>query len=274
MAWTPFTRLDHDRSGQRYTSDMTAREYALISPYLPDQPWLGRKRRTDLRAVVDAVFYVLQNGCPWANLPKDFPPKSTVYWYFRRFLEDGTWARIHDALYGECRDLEGREAQPGAAIIDSQSVKTGPNAQGSVGYDAGKKIKGRKRHIMTDTVGLLLKCDVHSAGIQDRDGAACLFDKLTARFPFLEVIIGDGGYAGERVANAAPRPVKIVRRSHTMKGFQVLPKRWIVERTLAWISANRRMARDFERQADVAKAYIQIAMIKLMTRRLARCVNF
>jgi transposase len=112
-------------------------------------------------------------------------------------------------------------------------VKAGPNAQGSAGYDAGKKIKGRKRHIMTDTVGLLLKCDVHSAGIQDRDGVAGLFDKLTARFPFLEVIIGDSGYAGERVANAAPRPVKIIRRSDTMKGFQVLPKRWIVEQTLA-----------------------------------------
>lgn len=274
MAWTPFTRLEHDRSWQRYTSDMTDREFALISAYLPDQPRLGRKRRTDLHSVVDAVFYVLQNGCPWANLPKDFPPKSTVYWYFRRFLEDGTWARIHDALYGECRELEGREAQPGAAIIDSQSVKTGANACGSVGYDAGKKIKGRKRHIMTDTVGLLLKCDVHSAGIQDRDGAARLFDKLTARFPFLEVIIGDGGYAGEKVANASPRPIEIVRRSDTAKGFQVLPKRWIVERTLAWISANRRMARDFERHTETAKAYIQIAMIKLMTRRLARCVNF
>ena len=122
--------------------------------------------------------------------PKDFPPKSTVYGYFRRFLKDGTWARIHEALYVDCRDLEGREPQPSAAIIDSQSVKSGPNAQGSVGFDAGKKVKGRKRHILTDTLGLLLKCDVHSAGIQDRDGAGRLFDRLTARFPFLQVIIG------------------------------------------------------------------------------------
>lgn len=274
MAWTPFTRLDHDRSGQRYTSDMTEQEFALISPHLPGQPRRGRKRRTNLRAVVDGIFYVLQNGCPWANLPKDFPPKSTVYGYFRRFLDDGTWERIHDALYVDCRDLEGREIQPSAAIIDSQSVKTGANARGDLGFDAGKKIKGRKRHILTDTLGLLLKCDVHSAAIQDRDGAARLFDKLTARFPFLEAIIGDGGYAGERVRNVAPRPVEIVRRSDTAKGFQVLPKRWIVERTLAWITANRRMARDFERDAETAKAYIQIAMIKLMSRRLARYVNF
>ena len=124
MAWTPFTRLDHDRSGQRYTSDMTEREFALIWPHLPGQPRRGRKRRTNLRAVVDGIFYVLQNGCPWANLPKDFPPKSTVYGYFRRFLDDGTWERIHDALYVDCRDLEGRDIQPSAAIIDSQSVKT------------------------------------------------------------------------------------------------------------------------------------------------------
>ena len=270
MAWTPFTRLDHDRSGQRYTSDMTDREFALIAPHLPGQPGRGRKRRTDLRAVVDGIFYLLQNGCPWANLPKDFPPKSTVYWYFRRFREEGTWARIHDALYVDCRDLEGREDQPSAAIIDSQSVKTGPNACDSVGYDAGKKIKGRKRHILTDTLGLLLKADVHSAGIQDRDGAARLFEHLTARFPFLEVIIGDGGYAGPIVREAAPRPVEIVKRSDRARGFEVLPMRWIVERTLAWLTINRRLARDFERHTQTAAAYIQIAMIKLMSRCLAR----
>lgn len=166
--------------------------------------------------------------------------------------------------------MEGREGQPSAAIIDSQSVKTGPNAYETVGYDAGKKIKGRKRHILTDTLGLLLKADVHSAGVQDRDGAERLFDKLTARFPFLEVIIGDGGYSGPKARKAAPRPLEIVRRCDQAKGFQVLPKRWIVERTLAWITINRRLARDFERFANTAVAYIQIAMIKLMSRRLAR----
>lgn len=273
MAWTPFTRLNHDRSSQRYTSDMTLKEYERIAPILPGQPKRGRKRRVCMRGVINAIFYVLQNGCAWANVPKDFPPKSTVYGYFQRFVRDGTWARIHDTLYGEVRELEGRELQPSAAIIDSQSVKSGPNAQGEVGYDAGKKIKGRKRHIVTDTLGLLLTCEVHSADIQDRDGAALVFNKLTSRFPFLEVIFADGGYAGEKVRKIAPRPVEIVRRSDTAKGFEVLPKRWIVERTLAWITANRRMARDFERHAQTAKTFIQIAMIKLMMRRLARFVN-
>lgn len=273
MAWTPFTRLDHDRTSLRYTSDMSDQEFALISPYLPGQPKRGRKRRVCLRSVISGIFYVLQNGCPWVNLPKDFPPKSTVNDYFRRFREDGTWDRIHDALYIDCRDLEGREPQPSAAIIDSQSVKTGPNAKGDVGYDAGKKVKGRKRHILVDTVGLLLRCDVHSAGIQDRDGACRLFDKLAMRFPFLQVFFADSAYAGQTVQKAAPRPVEIIRRSDTAKGFEVLPKRWIVERTLAWITANRRMARDFERHAETAKVFIQIAMIKLMTRRLARFVN-
>ncbi len=149
-------------------------------------------------------------------------------------------------------------------------VKTGPNACDAVGYDAGKKTKGRKRHIITDTLGLLLKVDVHSAGIQDRDGAARLFDKLTARFPFIEVIIGGGGYAGAKLRKAAPRPVEIVKRSDRASGFEVIAMRWIVERTLAWLTINRRLARDVERYAKTAAAYIQIAMIKLMSRHLAR----
>ena len=160
---------------------MSDREFAVITPHLPGQPKLGRKRRVCLRSVISGIFCVLQSGCAWTNLPKDFPPKSTVYSYVRRFYKDGTWARIHDALYVDCRDLEGREPQPTAAIIDSQSVKTGTSAKG----DVGKKVKGRKRHILVDTVGLLLRCDVHSAGIQDRDGACRLFDGLAMRFPFL-----------------------------------------------------------------------------------------
>ena len=200
MAWPPFTRADHDRSRLRYTSDMTDAEFERIAPLLPAPVRRGRKRRTDLRRVIDAIFYLLQNGCAWANLPRDFPPKSTVYGYFRRFLETGLWARIHEALYADCRDLEGREPQPSAAIIDSQSVKTGPNAQGEVGVDAGKKVKGRKRHILVDTLGLLLRADVHSAGLQDRDGAPRLFERLTGRFPFLEVFFADSAYAGDKLA--------------------------------------------------------------------------
>jgi transposase len=268
MAWTPFTRRHHDRSRMRYASNLTDREWSLIERFMPRQPRLGRRRKTSLRAVMDGIFYLLQSGCQWALLPHDFPPKSTVYHYFKRFCRDGTWRRIHDALYCRTRQLEGREEQPSFAIIDSQSVKTGPDARLDVRYDAGKKIKGRKRHILVDTLGMLLKAEVHSAGIQDRDGAALVFDRLANRFPFIEKICGDGGYQGPTVEEASPRPMEIIKRNHV--GFQVLPKRWIVERTLAWLGINRRMAKDFERFAATSLAFIQTAMIKLMTGRLAR----
>lgn len=268
MVWTPFTRANHDRSGLRYASDTSDAEWRLIEPFMPPQPALGRKRTTDLRAVIDALFYLLQSGCQWALLPKDFPPRSTVHYYFKRFCRDDTWARIHDALYRQTRDLEGREESPTHAIIDSQSVKTGPDARDHVGFDAGKKVKGRKRHILVDTLGLILRAEVHGAGLQDRDGAALVFDRLTNRFPFIEAICADGGYQGPKVQAASPRPVEIVKRNQT--GFEVLPKRWIVERTFAWLGINRRLARDFERFSATALAFIQTAMIKLMTRRLAR----
>ena len=235
---------------------------------MPSQPRLGRRRKTDLRAVIDAIFDLLQLGCQWGLLPKDFPPKSTVHHYFRRFCRDGIWARIHDALYRQTRDLEGKEESPSYAIIDSRSVKTGPDARGTVGFDAGKKVKGRKRHILVDTLGLILKAEVHSAGVQDRDGAALAFDKLMARFPFVEKICGDSAYQGPTVQNASPRPMEIIKRNQP--GFQVLPKRWIVERTFAWLGINRRLAKDFDRFSTPSLAFIQTAMIKLMVRRLAR----
>ena len=268
MVWTSFTRPQYDRSKQRYTSDLSDREFALIAGLLPPACARGRKRSTCLRAVIDGIFYVLQNGCCWANLPKDFPPASTVYWYFRRFDVDGTWSRMHNVLYEGCRDLEGKEPQPTIAIIDSQSVKIGFEARDCIGYDAGKKIKGRKRHLVTDSIGLMLKVEVHSAGMQDRDGAALVFDKLTSRFPFIQKFFADAGYQGPRVANCAPRPVEIIKR--TDPGFVVLPKRWVVERTFAWITLNRRLSRDVECFANTAKMLFQIAMIKLMSRRLAR----
>jgi transposase len=268
MAWTPFTRADHDRSGLRYASDTTQEEWEMIAPFMPPQPARGRKRTTDLRAVVDAIFYLLQSGCQWGLLPKDFPPKSTVHYYFKRFECDGTWARIHDALYRKTRDLEGREESPSFAIIDSQSVKTGAEAREHVGFDAGKKVKGRKRHILVDTLGLIFKAEVHAAGIQDRDGAVLVFDRLVQRFPFIEKICGDGAYQGPIVEAASPRPMEIVKRNAS--GFEVIPKRWIVERTFAWLGINRRLARDFERFAQTSLAFIQTAMIKLMARRLAR----
>ncbi len=164
----------------------------------------GRERQTDLWAVFDGIFYLLQSGCQWSLLPKDFPPKSAVHFYFKRFTGDGTWAAaIHDALYCKTRDLVGRDDSPTYAIIDSQSVKTGAEARGDIGFDAGKKVKGRKRHILLDTLGLILKAEVHSAGVQDRDGAALVFDRLTRRFPFIATICGMAHIRGDRASREA-----------------------------------------------------------------------
>lgn len=268
MAWTAATRIEYGRRAVRYASDVTNREWVLIMPLLPGPARLGRPRSVDLREIVNAIFYLLQTGCQWRMIPVDFPPRGTVYGYFRRWLRDGTWARIHEVLCRRCRDLEGREESPSAAIIDSQSSKTGPDARDCVGFDAGKKVKGRKRHMVTDTLGLMLRVKVHSAGVQDRDGAAALFERITQRFPSIERFFADAGCQGSRVADAAPRPVQIVKR--TGPGFIVQAKRWIIERTFAWITINRRLAKDLERFADTVQTLIQIAMIKLMSRRIAR----
>ncbi|MEO1406020.1 MAG: IS5 family transposase [Pseudomonadota bacterium] len=272
MAWTAATRQDYARPHCGYASDVTEQEWGLIEPLLPAPRPGGRPRTACLRRVVNAIFYLLQSGCQWRMLPRDFPPRSTVYGYFRRWRDDGTWARVHDVLYRRCRDLEGREESPSAAILDSQSVKTGPDARDEVGFDAGKELKGRKRHLLCDTLGLMMCIEVHSAGVQDRDGAALLFERIAARFPFVERFFADAGYQGPRVAAAAPRPVEIVKRADA--GFVVQAKRWIVERTFAWITINRHLAKDFERFATTVQTLIQIAMIKLMSRGIARYRDF
>jgi transposase len=272
MAWTAATRGDHVRPSGSYASDVTDREWSLIAPLLPAARSGGRPRSTCRREVINGIFYLLQTGCQWRMLPRDFPPRSTVYGYFRAWIAAGVRAHVHDVLYRRTRELEGRQESPTAAIIDSQSVKTGPEARDAVGYDAGKRVKGRKRHLVTDTLGLLLRIEVHSAGVQDRDGAALVLDRITRRFPFLDRFFADAGYQGPRVAEAAPRPVEIIRRSEA--GFVVQPKRWVVERTFGWVGINRRLARDFERFAETAKALFQIAMIKLMARRIARYRDF
>lgn len=272
MAWTAATRGDYVRVSGAYASDVTDREWTLIAQHLPEARPGGRPRSVCLRRVVNAVFYLLQAGCQWRMLPRDFPPRSTVYGYFRAWISGGVWAHVHDVLYRRTRDLEGREESPSAAIIDSQSVKTSADAREMVGFDAGKRIKGRKRHLVTDMLGLMLRVEVHSAGVQDRDGAALALERITRRFPFIERFFADAGYQGPRVAQAAPRPVEIIKR--TDAGFVVQPKRWVIERTFAWACVNRRLAKDFERFAVTAQALFQIAMIKLMTRRIARYHDF
>lgn len=272
MAWTAATRGDYVRPSGTYASDVTDGEWALIAPLLPAARRGGRPRSTCMRRVVNAVFYLLQTGCQWRMLPRDFPPRSTVYGYFRAWIAGGVWAHVHDVLYRRSRELEGRDENPTAAIIDSQSVRTGAEAREMVGFDAGKRVKGRKRHLVTDTLGLMLRIEVHSAGVQDRDGAALVLDHITRRFPFIERFFADAGYQGPRVAAAAPRPVEIIKRTDT--GFVVQPRRWVIERTFAWACINRRLARDVERAAATARALFQIAMIKLMSRPIARFRDF
>src|SRR6056297_322412 len=272
MAWTAATRSDHVRASGSYASDVTDRERASIAPLLPEPRPGGRPRTTCLRRVADAIFHLLQAGCQRRMPPRDFPPRSTVYGCFRAWIAAGVWAHVHDVLYRRTRELEGREETLTAAIIDSQSTKTSAEAREMVGYEAGKRVKGRKRRLVTDTLGPMLRVEVHSAGVQDRDGAALVLDRITRQFPFLERIFADAGRQGPRVAAAAPRPVQIIKR--TDAGFVVLPKRWLIERTSASACINRRIARDVERAAGTVKALFRIAMIKLMTRRIARYRDF
>jgi transposase len=243
--WTPTTRARHSRAGLRYGSDLSDAEWLILSPFLPPACSCGRHRNWDMREIVSAIFYVLRGGIARSLLPEDFPPSPAVYRWFARFRDDGTWETINHHLAMLDRERVGGQDSQTAAVIDSHSVKT-TESGGSRGYDAVKKIKGRKRHAMVDTDGRALKLQVHSASIQDRDGAVPLLQASRARWPFVILGYADGGYAGPRVADASPIRIEVVRKADNQVGFAVIARRWVVERFFAWINRNRRLVKDFE----------------------------
>jgi len=255
---------------KRYSTDLTDKQWKIIEPLIPPEKEGGRPRITVMREVINACLYMSRTGCQWALLPNDFPPKSTVFEYYSQWSKDGTLDEMVRILREKVRVKAGRNPRPSAAIVDSQSVKTAGPAL-DIGYDGGKKIKGRKRHIAVDILGLLLVVVVHSAGIQERAGAKLVMTNLMAWFSGIKIVWADGGYSGEPFKSWVKKMFNVIWQviKRPRKVFKIVKFRWIVERTFGWMNYQRRLSKDYEYLPEHSAGWVKMAAINTMTRRLS-----
>lgn len=260
---------------QPYQTDLTDDQWALLEPLLPPAPGYGRTRTVELREVMNAIFYVARTGIRWRDLPHDFPKASTVYYHFSKYVDTGRWEAINDALRKKVRTVAGRDEEPTAAVIDSQSVKS-TAIPGDRGYDAGKQVNGRKRSVIVDTMGLVLRVVVHPADWSDLVGGKLVANLVYQTTKTITKLFGDQHYRGQfatHMRQAYDWEVEVKQRPANSKGFVVIPKRWVVERTFGWLTWYRRLAKNYEQYLDVNEAFVYVAMTSLMLRRLTRSVS-